>query len=111
MPIHTESEEEDKNLKMPNKAEEEIEDWDGHIKEQKEPKVLELKNNNVTIPQSSPKFQFTSTTDMDDIVEHTPQMTHTLVPLGNEEQKEDHLEDASAHSEDYDSENTIDNIG
>ena len=38
--------------RVPNKVEEEIEDWDGDMQKQKELKELELKNNNITIPQT-----------------------------------------------------------
>ena len=47
--------EEEKGLKVPNKAEEEIEDWGGDIQKQMELKELEPKNSNITILQSSQK--------------------------------------------------------
>ena len=68
MPLHSnwlDSKEEEKDPK-----EEEIENWNGDIKRQKELKELQLKNNNVTIPQSCPKSQSTSTSDIDKTVVH-----------------------------------------
>ena len=55
------------------------EDWDGDIQRQKELKELELKNSNVTIPQSNPKSQSISTSDTDDTIVHTSWLTDTLV--------------------------------
>ena len=104
------SEEEEKDLKVPNEAEEEIEDWEGYIQRQKEIKELELKNNNITIPQSSPKSQSTSTSDTDDTVVHTLQLTDTLITLGNREQTEDNLDNEFEESEDFNSKDSIDNI-
>ena len=100
--------EEEKDLKVPNEAEKEIADWDGDIQMQKKQKQLEL-NNNVTIPQSSPKSQSISTSDTDEMVVHTPQLTDTLVTSGNREQK-DNLENEYEDSKDFNSEDTIDNI-
>ena len=99
--------EEEKDLKVQNEAEEEIEDWGGDIQRQKE---LKLKNNNITIPQSSSESQFTSTSDMEETVVHTTQLSDTLVTSGNGEQKEDNLENKSEDSEDINLEDTIDKI-
>ena len=99
-----EEEEEGKDINMPNAVEEEIEDWYGDIQRQKELKELELKNNKITIPQSSPKSQSISTSDMDEKVVHSPELT------GNGEQKEDSSEDESEDSKNFNSEDTIANI-
>ena len=102
--------EEEKDLKVSNEVEEEIEDWNGNIQRQKELEEIELKNNSITIPQSRPKSQSTSTSDTDEMVVHTSQLTDILVVSGNGEQKGGNLEDKSEDSEDFDLEDTIHNI-
>ena len=44
---------------------------------------------------------------MNETVVHIPQLTDTLVTLGNGEQKEDHFEDESEDSEGFDLEDTV----
>ena len=101
---------EEKDLKLWNEAEEEIEDRDGDIQKQNELKELELKNSDATIFQLSPKSQSTSTSDTDEKVVHTSQFTDTLVTSGNGEKKEDNLMDKSEDSENFDLDDTIGNI-
>ena len=102
-------EEEEKTVKFQMKQRRK-QDWNGDIQKWKELKELEHKNNNITIPQSSPKAQSKSTSDMDDTIVHISQLTDTLV-TPDKEQKVDNLEDKSEDStKDFGLEDTLDNI-
>ena len=72
-------------------------------------KELEVKNNNITDPQS-PKCQSTSSNDTDEAV-LAPQPTNTLVP-SEKELKEDNMENNSRDDSETDiySDDTMDNI-
>ena len=64
-------------------SEGEEEDWNGDKQKQKELKQLELKNNNITEPQS-PHYQSMSTTNTAETV-LLPKHIDTLVPSMKEE--------------------------
>ena len=60
-------------------------------------------------PQSTPKCQSISISDMDATIVHIPQLTDTLV-TPDKQQKEDNSEVESEDSEDFNLEDTMDNI-